>query len=85
MSPSTYPHFTQNRMHGLFMYTKTECAYGHTRLQNVLSTIFVCEIASDCHDTASSSSLPSSPHSKSLDSVPLLLECPCEIVHLARR
>ena len=60
------------------------CIWPHTP-KNVLSTIFVCENASDYHDTASSISLPSSLHYKSLDSVPPLLECPGEIFHLARR
>ena len=53
---------------------KGMCIRPHTP-KNVLSMIFVCENALDRHDTASSSSLPSSLHSKSLDSVPPLLEC----------
>ena len=76
--------YTESRAWFVYVYKKGMYIWPNTP-KNVLSTIFVCENASDRHDTASSSSLPSSLYSKSLDSVPPLLECPGEIFHLARR
>ena len=53
--------------------------------KNALNVIFVCENVSDRHDIPFSNSLPSFLYSKSLDSVPSVLKCPCEIFHFTRR
>ena len=84
MSSQLIHFYTESHVWFVYVYKNGMCIWSCTP-KNALSTIFVCEIASDCQDTASSSSLRSSPHSKSLDSVPPLLECPDEIFHLARR
>ena len=76
--------YTEAHVLFVYVYKNGMCIWSYTP-KNVLRMIFVYEIASDCHDTASSSSLPSSPHSKSFVSVPPLLECPGQIFHLARR